>query len=141
MNTKKQQKTLAPPAIDPEAFAASLRAIEECRARPPYDYQRIVICLTNSPDLGPRLARRSGAVLTGPARPLDSRLGAAVVVVERAGDCGREMLESIVNYVNRTRGVVVLLVTRQSFTRWHDRWRIPAAQIRRRTRLTVEIGN
>jgi hypothetical protein len=60
-----------------------------------------------------------------------------VVVVENAGQCSLETLESIVVFVNRTRGVVVLLATAQSFDKWHDRWRIVADQIRRRTHLTI----
>jgi hypothetical protein len=138
MNEKKQPKNLGPPGNDAEAFEALIGAIEECRAKPSYDYQRIIICHANSPDLGRRLARRSGAALAGPGRPLDSNHALAVLVVEKAGDCSLEMLESIVHFVNRTRGVLVLLAPAESFTKWHDRWRSPAAQIRRRTHITIE---
>jgi len=139
MNNMTQQNNLHPPEDDAGTFEALIGAIEECRAKPSYDYQRIIICHTNSPKLGPKLARRSGAALVGHARPLDSRCATPVLVIEKAGDCSLEMLESIVFFVNRTRGVVVLLATGQSFTRWHDRWRIPAAQLRRRTHLTIEF--
>jgi hypothetical protein len=140
MKTKKQSKNLDPPAGGSEAFEDLVFAIEECLAKPSYDYQRIIICHTRSPTLGPQLARRSGAALVGPARPLDSNCASALVIVEKAANCSLEMLESIVVFVNRTRGVVVLLTTPATFTRWHDRWRIVAAQIRRRTHLTIDFN-
>jgi hypothetical protein len=136
---KEANQKFDPPARDAEAFEAAMRAIEECRAKPSYDYQRVIICHTNNPDLGPKLARRSGAALAGPALPLDSKCALAVILIEKAGDCSLEMLESIVFFVNRTRGVVVLTATGQSFVRWRERWPIPAAQIRRRTHITIEF--
>jgi hypothetical protein len=139
MNDKKQPKKLESHAVDAEAFGALMAAIEECRAKPSYDYQRIILCLTTRPDLGPKLARRSGAALIGPAPPLSSKRASPALIVERAQDCSREMLESIVLFVNRTRGVVVLLATARALARWHDGWRIPAAQIRRRTHITIEF--
>jgi hypothetical protein len=139
MNKKKQTKNLGPRGNDAKALEAVIGGIEECRAKPPYDYQRIIICHTNSPSLGPELARRSGAALAGPVCPLDLKCAPAVVIVEKAGDCSPEMLESIVIFINRTRGVVVLLAAAETFAGWRVRWRIPADQIRRRTHLTIQF--
>ncbi len=139
MNKKKQTKNSGPRGSGAEAFEAVMSAIEECRRKPPYDYQRIIICHSNNPDLGPELARRSGAALVGAAEPLESRLPFAVLIVDNAGDCNVEALESIVAFVNRTRGVAVLLAPGQGFARWHDRWRIQADQIRRRTHLAIQF--
>jgi hypothetical protein len=139
MSKDKQLKTFEPPAIDGGAFEAALGAIQECRAKPSYDYQRIIICFSRKPDLGLKLARRSGAALIGPGPPLSSKRRSAGVVVSRAWDSSLEMLESIVFFVNRTRGVVVLVVTRRALAGWHDRWPIAAAQIRRRTHIAIDF--
>jgi hypothetical protein len=139
MNKNKQQENLCPGGNEAEAFEALINAVEECLAKPSFDYQRIIICHTNSRIAGTRLVRRCGAARVGPGGPLDSKRAAAVVVVENAGDCGAEMLESIVFFVNRTRGVVVLLASGESFTRWDDGLHSADAQIRRRTHLTVEL--
>jgi hypothetical protein len=139
MNKKNQQKTNVPRGIGAEAFDALIGAIEECRGKPPYDYQRIIMCRTNSPKLGAKLARRSGAARVGPGRPLDSTRAVSVLVVENVEECGVEMLESILCFVNRTRGVVVLLASGQGFTRWRDPWRSAGARICRRIHLTIEI--
>jgi hypothetical protein len=114
-------------------------AVDECRAKPPNDYQRIIICLTAGPRLGSELARRCGAVLNGPGLPLDSKSDSAVIVVEEAERCSREMLESIVFFVNRTRGVVALLAAMGSLAKWRARWRIQADQIRRRTHIIIQL--
>lgn len=122
-----------------EAFDALIGLIEECRAKPSFDYQRIIICHTNSPDLGQRLARRLGVPLAGPGRPLRSKRAVVVVVMDKPGDCAVELLESVVFFVNRARGVVVLISSGQEFDTWPAQWLGPAAQIRRRTHVTVEF--
>jgi hypothetical protein len=113
--------------------------IEECRTKPSFDYQRIIICHTNSPNLGQRLSRRLGVPLGAPGRPLRSKRAAAVVVIDKPGDCAAELLESVVLFVNRRRGVVVLLSNGQDFDAWPAQWLGPAAQIRRRTHITIEF--
>jgi len=134
-------KTFAPHENEASALAAIISEIEECRGKPPYDYQRIIVCLTKSRDLARKLARRSGAALIGPARPVSSKCATPVIVVDRAGECSLETLESFVFFVNRTRGVVVLLVTGRGLVRWHERWGDVAAQLRRRTHLTIEYDD
>ncbi len=94
----------------------------------------------NSLNLDSKPGRRSIAALVALVRTLNSKCSIAVLDVKKAGNCGREMLESIVVFVNRTPGVVVVLAMGQSLTRCHDRWPIAAAQLRRRTHLTIEFG-
>jgi hypothetical protein len=140
MNTRKQLNNFKFPPIDAPAVQAALAAIEECRAKPAYDYQRIILCLGDSPGLGPRLARRSGAALLGPSRTLSLKRPPAAVIVQRVGERSLGVLESIVYFINRTRGVVVLLVTAEELARWHDAWPIAAAQLRRRTHVAIDLS-
>jgi hypothetical protein len=139
MNDNTQQKFSESHEIPSQAFEAALAAIEECRAKPPYDYQRVILCLTSRLDLGAKLATRSGATLIGPAPPLDSKRPPAVVIFANPGACDPAILESIVKFVNRTRGVVVLTVTEQEVADWHEHWQVTAAQIRRRTHITIDF--
>src|SRR5665213_2306801 len=138
MKTNNQSKTMGSQGNNnAEAFDALIGLIEECRGKPSFDYQRIIVCHANSLNLGPKLSQRLGVPLIDSWRPLNSKRVVAVLIVANAGNCSVEMLESVVFYVNRTRGVVVLLIGGQSFEKWPALWLGPAAQIHRRTHATI----
>jgi hypothetical protein len=122
------------------AFEALIGAIGECRAKPPYDYQRIIICYTNSPDLGRRVARRCGAARAEAASLLKAKRCRSVFIIDKADGGVEEALESIVCFVNQTRGVVVLLTNARKFSSWHDPLPGTAAKIRRRTHIKIRFG-
>jgi len=103
------------------SLAAVFRAVQECRAKPPGDPQRIIILLApapNDPD----------------APPLAS------VVVANATPFGRQELEAITRLVNLTQAVPVLRVSEEAWRGWSRRWPRQAAQIRRRTHLLVKLS-
>jgi hypothetical protein len=103
------------------SLAAVLRAVNECRAKPPGDPQRIIIVLT--PADGGRAAP-----------PLPS------VVVADAALFGCQELETLTRLVNRTRAIPVLRVSEEAWRRWARRWPRQTAQIRRRTHLIVRLN-
>src|SRR5580704_16078612 len=123
MNKKNQQKNSRFPKNDAKAFKAAIAAIEECRNKPSYDYQRIIICQSNRAGLGPMLARHSGGTLVEAASVSYSANVSDVLIVGNAGDCGMNALESIVFLVNQTRGVVVLVADALTVDSWRDQWR------------------
>jgi hypothetical protein len=139
MNKKNQQKNSRSPKNDAKAFKAAIAAIEECRNKPSYDYQRIILCQSNRAGLGLMLARHSGGTLVEAARVSYWANVSDVLIIENAGDCGPDALESIVFLVNQTRGVVVLVAGAQGVDSLRDQWREISARIQRRTHLTIEF--
>ena len=140
MKSKTQPKSFPPNKKDARAFKATLVAIEECLAKPAYDYQRIIICHSTRPELGPALALCSGAVQADPADLAHSGRTPSVLVVENAGHWNAKRLQSIVYLVNQTRNVVVILASVRCVTKWQERHREISAQIRRRTHITIEFA-
>jgi hypothetical protein len=140
MNTRKQSKNFKPRPIGAAAVQAALAAIEECRAKPPYDYQRVILCLGESPGLVPRLARHPGATLIDPSQSLSFSGPPATVIVQGVGERGPSALESIVCFINQTRGVVLILATAQEVARWQDSWPVVAAQLRRHTHIVIDFS-
>jgi hypothetical protein len=133
-------KNLASMSKDTEAFKALFEAVGECCAKPAFDYQRIIVCLTPGPIPGAVL--RCGAVLANPDGQLESEgSSSVVVVVEEEKDWTWKMLETIVRFINCTRGVVVLMAAAESIFRWHDLWRVQFDQIRRRIHVTIEFNS
>jgi len=107
------------------SLAAVFRAVQECRAKPPGDPQRIIVVLAPSgfglPLLYCELLRRRGAVFV-PAGQLDQkRLGFLKLLA------------------HRTRLVPLLLASAAAWRRWTRRRTLEAALIRRRTHLVVEL--
>ncbi len=107
------------------SLAAVFRAVQECRAKPSGDPQRIIVLLAPSgfglPLLYRELLRRRGAVLV-PAGQLDqARLGFLKFLA------------------HRTRVVPLLMASADAWRRWCQRRTIEAAQIRRRTYLVAEL--
>jgi hypothetical protein len=134
MKTKTQLKSSHSNKKDARAFKAALVAIEECLAKPAYDYQRIIICHSNRPELGPALALCSGAVQAGPGGLTPSAL-----IVENAGNWDAKKLQSLVYLVNQNRSVIVLLASVRHVAKWQKDHREVSAQIRRRTHSTLEF--
>lgn len=139
MKSKAQLKSSPPNKKDARAFKAAVAAIEECLAKPTYDYQRIIICHSNRPEFGPALALCSGAAQAGPADLATSARAPTVLVIENAGDWDAKTLQSIVFLVNQNRSVVVLLASVRCVTKWQHRHREVSDQIRRRTHITLEF--
>jgi hypothetical protein len=138
MKPKTQLKSSPTNKKDAKTFKAVVAAIEECLAKPAYDYQRIIICHSNRPELGPALALCSGAAQASPlALPYSAR-SPSVFIVENA-DWDAKMIQSIVFLVNQTRSVVVLLASVRCVIKWQDRHREISAQIRRRTHITLHF--
>jgi len=107
------------------SLVAVFRAVQECRAKPPGDPQRIIVLLA-PPDFGlPRLywdlLRQRGAVLVRAASLDQSRLGFLKLLA------------------HRTRLVPLLLASDRVWGRWNQRRTLEAAQIRRRTHLVIEF--
>jgi len=116
-----------------EAINALFEAVGDCCAKPAYDYQRIIVCKTH------RVTAQCGAVFASPVRGMDPRGDTALVVVDKEEDWSEKTLGTIVEYINRTRGVVVLMAAEQSLAKWREAFRIQADQIRRRTHMTIEF--
>ncbi len=100
------------------AVEAVLSAVQECRAKPLGDPQRIVVLLAPSgfglPPLFRQALRRSGAILV-PAGAMD-----------------RNRVRFIKLLAHRTRVVPLLLANFEDWRRWNRRQPLVAAQIRRR---------
>jgi hypothetical protein len=106
-------------------LAAVYRAVQECRAKPAGDPQRIIVLLAPSgfglPMLYCELLRRRGAVFV------------------QAGPLDEKRLGFLKHLANRTRVVPLLLASAAAWRRWSRRRSLEAAQIRRRTHLVVEL--
>ncbi|HEY3852907.1 MAG TPA: hypothetical protein VGO67_00775 [Verrucomicrobiae bacterium] len=139
MKTKTQPKSLASNTTDARTFKAVISATEESVFKPPFDYQRIIICHSNRPELAPALALCSGTIRIGPADPIPSARAPSVLVVENAGKCDAKRLQSLVFLVNQTRSVIVLVACAEAFRQLEDRHKEIWAQIRRRTHFTFEF--
>jgi hypothetical protein len=139
MKSKTQSNSSTPNKKDAKTFKAVVSAIEECLAKPPYDYQRIIICHSNRPELGPAVALCSGATLADSEGLAPSARTPSVVVVENAGNWDAKMLQSIVFLVNQTRSVVVVLASVRSVKQWQHRHKEVSAQICRRTHIALEF--
>ena len=61
------------------------------------------------------------------------------MVVDKEEDWSEKKLDTIVQYINRTRGVVVLMAAADSLAKWHGAFQFQADQIRRRTHMTIEF--
>jgi hypothetical protein len=107
------------------SLAAVFHAVQECRAKPPGDPQRIIVVLAPSdcglPLLYCELLRRRGAVIL------------------QAGSLDRKRLGFLKLLAHRTRVVPLLLASAAAWRRWTRRRTLEAAQIRRRTHLVVEL--
>jgi hypothetical protein len=107
------------------SLAAVFQAVQECRAKPAGDPQRIVVLLGPSgfglPLLYCELLRRRGAVIV------------------QAGQLDQKRLGFLKLLAHRTRVVPLLLASTASWRRWTRRRILDAAQIRRRTHLVVEL--
>jgi hypothetical protein len=107
------------------SLAAVFRAVQECRAKPPGDPQRIIVLLAPSdfglPQLYCDLLRHRGAVLV------------------QAGSMDKGGLGFLKLLAHRTRLVPLLLASAGVWRRWNQRRTFEAAQIRRRTHLVVEL--
>jgi hypothetical protein len=108
-----------------DSMSAVLCGVQECRAKPLGDPQRIIVVLAHP---GCRLApshcralRHRGALLV-PAGPMD-----------------RNRVRFIKLLAHRTRVVPVLLARVDEWRRWNRRQPLTSAQIRRRTYLVVEL--
>jgi hypothetical protein len=140
-------------ANSPDSFDPVLRAVEECRAKPAGDFQRIVVVLA-PPDrarsrLCGALAQRCGATLVTAASIRQRHLleqvmrpcfygGRPVLAIDQAEYLGREELDTLKLLINLTPVVLVLLSTAQAYRAWDQRWPIEARQIRRRAHLVLE---
>jgi len=112
-------------SLNSTSLAAIFSAVEECRAKPSGDPQRIVILLAPSgfglPWLYGHLLRKRGAVLM------------------QAGALDAKRLGFIKLLAHRTRLVPLLLASASAWRSWTRRRTLEAAQIRRRTHLVVEL--
>jgi len=106
-------------------MAAVYRAVQECRAKPLGDPQRIVILLapshTGLPRIYCQLLRRRGAVLI------------------HGGQMEQQRIRFLKRLAHRTRAVPLLLAESGTFRRWIRRRSLEAAQIRRRTHFLAEL--
>ncbi|HEY3915741.1 MAG TPA: hypothetical protein VGN61_14735 [Verrucomicrobiae bacterium] len=121
------------PSRNTEAIKTLFEAVGECCAKPAYDYQRIIVCLTR------KVTAQCGAVFASPQKGKDPRGDTALVVVDKEEDWSEKTLDTIVEYINRTRGVVVLMAAAESLAKWREAFRLQADQIRRRTHMTIEF--
>jgi hypothetical protein len=118
---KKMNKTHSHNSL---SLAAVFRAVQECRAKPAGDPQRIIVLLApldfGLPLLYCELLRQRGAVLV------------------RGGALDKSRLVFLKFLAHRTRVVPLLLTSPEVWRRWNRRRPLEAAQIRRRTYLVVE---
>jgi hypothetical protein len=108
------------------SMSAGLCAVQECRAKPLGDPQRIIVLLI-PPGFGlparyRQALRHRGAVLV-PAGPMD-----------------RNRVRFLKLLAHRTRVVPVVLASAEDWRRWNRSRPLAAAQIRRRTVLVVEFS-
>jgi hypothetical protein len=107
------------------SLAAVFRAVQECRAKPAGDPQRIIVLLAPSgfglPLIYCQLLRRRGAVLV------------------QAGQLDQKRLGFLKLLAHRTRVVPLVLASAAAWRLWTRRRTLEAAQIRRRTHLVVEF--
>jgi hypothetical protein len=107
------------------SLASVFQAVQECRAKPDGDPQRIIVLLAPSgfglPLLYCELLRRRGAVLV------------------QGGQLDKRCLGFIKLLAHRTRVVPLLLASATAWRRWTRRRTLEAALIRRRTHLIVEL--
>ena len=105
------------------SMSAVLSAVQECRAKPLGDPQRIIVLLGSAglalPQTDRKALRHSGAVLV-PAERLD-----------------QNRLRFIKLLAHRTRLVPLLLASIEVWRAWSRRRTLEAARIRRRTHLVV----
>ena len=108
-----------------QSLSEVLCGVQECRAKPLGDPQRIIVVLTppgaGLPQSYRQALRLRGAMLV-PTGPMD-----------------RNRVRFIKLLAHRTRFVPVLLASVDEWRRWHRRQPLTAAQIRRRTFMTVEL--
>jgi hypothetical protein len=107
------------------SLEAVFQAVQECRAKPAGDPQRIIVLLGPSgfglPMLYCELLRRRGAVIVQAGRLDQKRLGFLKLLA------------------HRTRVVPLLLASAAAWRHWTRRRILDAALIRRRTHLVVEL--
>ena len=107
------------------ALAAVLSAVQECRAKPLGDPQRIIVVQTaqgvGMSQLYRQALRHRGAILV-PAGAMD-----------------RNRVRFIKLLAHRTRFVPVLVASVDEWRNWHRRQPLTSAQIRRRTFMTIEL--
>jgi hypothetical protein len=108
-------------------LAAVFRAVQECRAKPSGDPQRIIVLL-GPPGLGLPLLYRD----------LLQRRGAVIML---AGSMDKKRVGFLKLLANRTRVVPLLLATAEAWRCWKRRRPLEAALIRRRTHLVVELDD
>jgi hypothetical protein len=107
------------------SLAIVLHAVQECRAKPVGDPQRIIVLLAPSGFGLPSgycemLRRRGGIVMAG-------------------GQMDQKRLGFLKLLTHRTRVVPLLLASAAAWRRWSRRRTLEAALIRRRTHLVVEF--
>jgi hypothetical protein len=106
-------------------MSEALCAVQECRAKPLGDPQRIIVVLT-PPGAGLPQSYRQALRLRG-----------AMLVA--AGPMDRNRVRFIKLLAHRTRFVPVLVASVDEWRNWHRRQPLTSAQIRRRTFMTIEL--
>jgi len=109
-----------------KVLAAVLIAVQECRAKPLGDPQRIIVMLAPIGFGLPPLYRQ------------ELRHRGAVMVPAGALDINRVRFLKLL--ANRTRVVPLLLASYEDWRRWNRSRPLTAAQIRRRTHVVVELS-
>jgi hypothetical protein len=107
------------------SLTAVLRAVQECRAKPLGDPQRIIVLLAPA-DFG----------LSAPCRQTLQRRGAVLVP---AGQLDQSRLRFLKLLAHRTRVVPLLLASVEFWRAWNECQTQEAAQIRRRTFLVFQL--
>jgi hypothetical protein len=107
-------------------LTAVLRAVQECRAKPLGDPQRIIVLLAPA-DFGLPLSCRRAF----------RRLGAVLL---QAGQLDQNRLRFLKLLAHRTRVAPLLLASPGVWRAWNRRRPLEAAQIRRRTHAIVEFN-
>lgn len=116
----------ASPAAD--ALARTREAVAECLSKPLQDPLRVILVQVQSP---------------AQARSLASELPRTLrlTIVEDADHLTRADLTRYRRWINRSRVVVVIFITPQTWQRWNRYWPVDTQPLRRRIHAIIELPN
>lgn len=146
-------ETLDTAANSPDTFRNALRAVKECRAKPPHDFQRLILILApadrSRAQFAAALAKRNRTVVTtvqtiAHQLHLEDRLRLSsptqrpVIVIDHGELVTRKTIEFLKSLINLTPVVIVLLATAACYYRWRQSWPVEAGRLHRRTHTVLE---
>lgn len=125
---RNQIKKCAAAALAADALAQTREAVAECLSKPLQDPLRVILVHAHSPAQVRSLASELPRTLR-------------LTLVEDADHLTRAELTRYRRWINRSRVVVVLFITAQTWQRWNKYWPIDTQPLRRRIHAAIELPN